>query len=59
MAKKLNIQIKPSNKGKLHSELGIPQGQKISAGKLAIKKTDSPAVRKEKQFAINSKKWGK
>jgi hypothetical protein len=53
------IKIKPQNKGKLHKALGVSKGKKIPAAKLAIKKTDSPAVKKEKQFAINAKKWNK
>jgi hypothetical protein len=51
------IKIKPQNKGKLHRQLGVAKGKKIPASKLTIKKTDSPAVRKEKQFAINAKKF--
>jgi len=53
------IKIKPQNKGKLHKQLGVPKGQKIPASKLAIKPGDSPAVKKEKQFAINAKKFKK
>lgn len=54
------IHIKPSHKGKLHKALGVPQGQKIPAGKLAAaKKSKSAAVRKEANFAANAKKWGK
>lgn len=52
------IRIKPSHKGKLHKALGVPQGQKIPAGKLyAAKNSKSPAVRKEANFAINAKKF--
>lgn len=51
------IHIKESHKGLLHSNLGIKQGKKIPAGKLSIKKNDSEAIRKRKQFAINAKKW--
>lgn len=53
------INIKDSHKGLLHKDLGIAQGKKIPASKLAIKSSDSPAVRKRKTFAINAKKWGK
>lgn len=53
------IKIKKANKGKLHRALGVSQGKKIPAGKLAIKPGDSPAVKKEKQFAINAKKFKK
>lgn len=51
------IKIKKSHRGLLHKNLGIKQGEKIPASKLKIKKTDSPAVKKRKQFAINAKKW--
>lgn len=51
------IMIKKANRGKLHKALGVKKGTKIPASKLAIKKTDSPAVKKEKQFALNAKKW--
>ena len=51
------INIKPSHKGLLHKNLGVPQGRKIPVSKLAVKSTDSEAVRKRKQFAINAKKW--
>lgn len=54
---KSKIYIKPGNRGKLHKQLGVPKGKKIPASKLKIKKGDSPATRKRKQFAINAKKW--
>lgn len=53
------ITIKESHKGLLHKSLGVPAGKKIPASKLTIKSSDSPAVKKRKQFAINSKSWGK
>lgn len=53
------IFIKKANRGLLHKELGVAPGKKIPASKLSIKKTDSPAVRKRKQFALNAKKWSK
>lgn len=54
------IAIKPSRRGLLHSKLGVPQGDKIPASKLAkAKRSSSPALRKEANFAQNSKKWGK
>lgn len=53
------IHIKKSHKGLLHKNLGVPQGEKIPASKLSIKATDSPAVKKRKQFAINAKSWNK
>lgn len=40
--------------GLLHKKLGVPQGQKIPPGKLAAaKRSKSPALRKEANFAIN------
>jgi hypothetical protein len=46
------IQIK--RPGLLHQKLGVPQGDKIPAVKLATaKKSASPALRKEANFAIN------
>jgi hypothetical protein len=53
------IRIKPSKRGTLRKALGVKKGQKIPAGKLAIKKTDSPAMRKKKTFAKNARKWKK
>ena len=53
----MSIKIKKSKQGSLHTHLGVPQGKKIPANKLKIKSTDSPAIRKKKQFAINSRKW--
>ena len=46
-------------KGALHKILGIKQGKKIPTSKEAIKKTDSPLLRKRKRFALNAKKWKK
>jgi hypothetical protein len=52
------INIKPENKGKLHAKLGVPEGDKIPAAKLAkAKKSSSPAERKEATFAENARKW--
>jgi hypothetical protein len=51
------INIKPSHKGLLHKNLGVSQGEHIPKSKLAIKDSDSEAVRKRKQFAINASKW--
>lgn len=51
------IHIKKSHRGLLHKDLGIKQGEKIPASKLAIKSTDSPALRKRKTFAKNAKSW--
>lgn len=46
--------IKPSHKGLLHEDLGVPQGQKIPMDKIeAAKNSSDPAVRKRANFAIN------
>jgi hypothetical protein len=46
--------IKPSHVGRLHQNLGIPQGQKIPLSKLMqAKKSSSPAIRKQATFAVN------
>lgn len=52
------IHIKKSHKGRLHKALGVPEGEKIPADKLAkAKRSKSPAVRKEATFAQNAKKF--
>ncbi len=52
------IHIKPSHKGLLHKDLGVPEGNPIPSGKLASAKNSSdPAVRKRATFAANAKKW--
>ena len=52
------IHIKEKNKGKLHKELGVPEGEKIPEKKLEeAKKNASPAEMKQITFAQNSKKW--
>lgn len=53
------IKIKASHKGLLHKNLKVKKGAKIPLKKLAIKKTDSPAVRKRKTFAKNARLWNK
>lgn len=56
--KKQTIHIKKSKEGSLHTALGVPQGQKIPASKLAAaKNSKSPALRKKANFAINAKKF--
>jgi hypothetical protein len=55
MSNKSGINIKKSKEGSLHKALGVPKGEKIPASKLKIKSTDSPALKKKKQFAINAK----
>jgi hypothetical protein len=59
MAKKPRIYIKPSKRGSLRKAVGAKKGRKIPASKLAIKKSDSPAMRKKKTFAKNARKWKK
>lgn len=52
------IKIRPSRRGLLHKELGVPMGQKIPAAKLAAaKKSSSAAMRKRANFAINARKF--
>lgn len=52
------IHIKPSHKGLLHKDLGVPQDQPIPAGKLAkAEHSSDPAVRKRVTFAENAKKF--
>jgi len=53
------IKIKKANRGKLHRALGVKQGKKLTASQLKTKPGDSPAVRKEKNFARNARKWNK
>lgn len=48
------VEIKPSHRGLLHRNLGIPEGQKIPLKRLmAAKKSASPAIRKQDTFAVN------
>ncbi len=52
MAKKNWIAGATKNKGGLHRALGVPQGTKIPAGKLAkAASSKSPKVRKEASLA--------
>src|SRR6476661_7581561 len=53
----MSIKIKESKKGSLHKKLGVAKDKKIPASKLKIKATDSPALKKKKQFALNARKW--
>ena len=48
--------IQGLKKGGLHRALGIPQGEKIPAKDLVIKKTDSPKMKKQKSAAKTLKK---
>lgn len=48
------IRIKPSHRGLLHKDLGIPQDQKIPQEALAqALRSKSAAIRKRAQFAVN------
>ena len=54
------IKIKPSRRGLLHKKLGVKQGSKIPLSALMrAKNSSSPAMRKEANFAINARGWGK
>ena len=44
--------------GALHRALHVPQGEKIPAGKLAVKEGDSPTMVKRKTLAKTFKKFG-
>ena len=54
---KSKIYIKPSKRGSLRKALGTKKGEKIPASQLAVKSTDSPAMKKKKVFAQNARKW--
>jgi len=46
--------IKPSHKGLLHKDLGVPAGQKIGKARLEqAKQSSDPAIRKRANFALN------
>lgn len=58
------IKIKKANRGKLHRELGVKAGSKISDKKLnaaakKAKKSGNTAEEKRITFAKNAKKWKK
>ena len=49
--------IKPSRRGLLHEEMGIPQGEKIGRARLeAAKSGAGPAKKRRIQFALNFNK---
>lgn len=53
--KKLKLKLK---KGGLHRALGVKEGEKISAYKVAeALHSENPHVRKMAQFAENARKW--
>jgi oligoendopeptidase F len=54
------ISIKPQNRGLLHKNLKVPQGQPIPLSKLTkAKNSPDPAVRKRATFAVNARSFGK
>jgi hypothetical protein len=54
------IMIKKANKGKLHKDMGIPEGKKIPEKALKkAEKTAGPAEKKRIVFAENAAKWKK
>jgi hypothetical protein len=54
------IHIKAANKGKLHKDLGVAQGKKLTAAEISkAKNSSNPAERKRATFAANARKWNK
>lgn len=52
------IQIKKANRGKLHADLGVAKGKKLTGAEIArAKRSSSPAERKRATFAANARKW--
>jgi hypothetical protein len=56
----LNIHIKKSKQGSLHSALNIPQSKSIPVSTINKRLAGNPseAMRKKLQFAKNAKSWG-
>lgn len=55
-----HINIKPSHRGLLHKDLGVPAGKPISQAKMdSAKAGASPAERKRITFAENARHWNK
>jgi hypothetical protein len=51
----MSIRIKPSHKGLLHRDLGVPQGEPIPKSKIkAAEQSADPALRKRARFADNA-----
>lgn len=60
MAKKSGIHINPSHAGRLHKDLGVAPGKKLTQAQIdKAKHSSDPAVRKRATFADNARKWGK
>jgi hypothetical protein len=54
------IHIKAANKGKLHRDLDVAQGKKLTAAELSkAKRSSDPAERKRATFAQNARGWNK
>jgi hypothetical protein len=55
----LNIHIKKSKQGSLHSAMGVPQGTKIPVSAINKRLAGNPseAMRKKLQFAKNARSW--
>lgn len=58
------IEIEKSHRGLLHREMGVPQGRKISIGRLMKKKArdkreGNTAGEKRDVFAIDARKWNR
>ncbi len=54
------IHINPANAGKLRAKAGVKKGAKIPVAKLEqMKKSTNPQTRKQANFALNARKWGK
>ena len=52
--------VKPSRKGALHRELGVPEGEKIPAKKMAAaSRSDNPLIRKQAALAKTLKGFKK
>ena len=59
MAKKLNIKKAIKKPGQLHKDLGVPQGQKIPASKIAAAAKKGGKVGQRARFAKTLKKMRK
>lgn len=56
--KKDPIKIKPSHKGLLHEDLGVPEGKKLTQAELNKGlHSEDPKVRSRTHFALNARKW--
>jgi len=59
MEKEASINIKESRQGRLHRDLGIPVDEPIPTGMLksVVENTNSDAIRRRAQFALNARGW--